>query len=512
MEETIKSNKGNVKYEHNGFLYVFHKFNKDGDIKFWRCEFCNTNDFTCKGRLHTDLQGNVLRQVGEHNCPSGAENIGAKRIITTIKKRAIETMETPAILRANTLQNVPTPILAQVPNKQAVKKIIKRARTEIEAPVAVPLNLEDLQIPQHYQIYMRTEAVGEQFLLADSGVYIEGGRQHRILVFGRESYGAWSREMKEIFVDGTFSIAPNFFSQIYAILARFTILISFISFFYFKNRRHNWVLPVLYCLLSNKSQATYERMWVLIRNFWPDFEPNSISMDYEAAAINSIRAIFPMCEIRGCLYHLTHNLKKKLAEEGLTQRYRTDAEFAVMCRMITAVAFLPIQDISIGVMALDSGFMPHELDPIIDWFVINYTGRLRINGTRTEARFPPDIWSVYHRTLDGDSRTNNFAESSHRRLQQAFSCCHPSIWKFIDTLKREQKSRDADMAKCISGEEPPKKARRYREADARILNIVGNYIPINQGNPFQLDPNQHFHFQPIIDFLRGIAYNYQMDQ
>uniref|UniRef100_A0A914LRY3 MULE transposase domain-containing protein n=1 Tax=Meloidogyne incognita TaxID=6306 RepID=A0A914LRY3_MELIC len=330
MEETIKTKRGNVKYEHNGFLYVFHKFNKDGDIKFWRCEFCNTNDFNCKGRIHTDLQGNVLRQVGEHNCPSGAENIGKQRVITTLKKRAVATMEPPVVLRAQILENVATPILAQVPNKQAIKKIIKRARKQADAPLALPLNLTELHIPQNYQIYMRTEEDGEQFLLADSGVYNEGGREQRILVFGRESYGLWSREMKEVFADGTFSIAPGLFSQIYVILSR----------------RRNWVFPVLYCLLSDKSQATYERMWTLITNMWPNFEPTSISLDYEAAAINSIRVFFPVCEIRGCLYHLTHNLKRKLAEEGLTQRYRADADFSVLCRMITAVAFLPIQDIS----------------------------------------------------------------------------------------------------------------------------------------------------------------------
>ena len=51
------------------------------------------------------------------------------------------------------------------------------------------------------------------------------------------------------------------------------------------------------------------------------------------------------------------------------------------------------------------------------------------------------------------------------------------------------------MAKYIVGEEPPQKSRRYREADARILNIVGNYNPINQGNPYQINPNQRFHFQ-----------------
>ncbi|KAL7073059.1 hypothetical protein ACQ4LE_008166 [Meloidogyne hapla] len=495
MENIIESKRGRQKIEHNGFLFLFHKYNKDEDLKFWRCEFFNSKDFMCKARLHTDLEGNILHHLNEHTCPSGAENIGAKRVVTALKRRAKETQEPPAVLRGNTLQNVPTPILAQVPNKQAIKKIIKRARIEVEAPPAAPLSLELLQLPHNYQIYKRTEEQEEQFLLADSGIYFEGGRQQRILVFGRASYGTWAHEMKEIFADGTFSLAPPLFSQLYVILSR----------------KRNWVFPVLYCLLSDKSQSTYERMWALIVNLWHDFEPQSVSVDYETAAINSILITFPMCEIRGCLFHLIQNMKKKLAVEGLTQRYRSDAEFAVQCRMITAVAFLPIEDISLAIMSFDAGYMQQELDPIIDWFVINYTGRMRMNGTRTEARFPPTIWNVYQRTLDGDQRTNNIAESSHRRLQHAFSCCHPS-WKFIDTLRCEQKSRDADMAKCIAGEEPPKKAKRYREADARIMNLVENYHPINQGNPYQINPNQRFQFQSIIDFLRGIAYNYQMDQ
>jgi hypothetical protein len=104
-------------------FFVFHKYNKNMDAKFWRCEFFGSKDFKCKARIHTDVYGNVLCQLNEHNCPSGAENLGAKHVITTLKKCAIETMELPAVLRANTLQNVPTPILAKIPNKYAMKKV-----------------------------------------------------------------------------------------------------------------------------------------------------------------------------------------------------------------------------------------------------------------------------------------------------------------------------------------------------------------------------------------------------
>lgn len=60
-------------------------------------------------------------------------------------------------------------------------------------------------------------------------------------------------------------------------------------------------------------------MWNMIVDIWPEFAPQSISIDYETSSIKAIKNIFANCEIRGCLYHLTHNLKKKLAEAGLTQ-------------------------------------------------------------------------------------------------------------------------------------------------------------------------------------------------
>ena len=123
MDNSVESKRRSEKFEHDRFLYVFHMYSNDQDRKFWQCEFFGSKDFKCKDRLHNDLEGNVLRQLNEHNCPSGAENIGAKRVITALKRRAIITMEPPAVLRANTLQNVPTPILAKVPNKRAIEQV-----------------------------------------------------------------------------------------------------------------------------------------------------------------------------------------------------------------------------------------------------------------------------------------------------------------------------------------------------------------------------------------------------
>lgn len=128
------------------------------------------------------------------------------------------------------------------------------------------------------------------------------------------------------------------------------------------------------------------------------------------------------------------------------------------------------------------------------------------NGMRTEPLFRPEEWSVYQRTLDGEDRTNNFSEAGMRRLKNAFSCQHPTIWHFVDVIRREQKSADADFAKFIMGEDPPPKKKKYRETDRRILNLVTEYNPLNLANI-----DQPINTNRIIEYLTGISRNYQMN-
>lgn len=83
-------------------------------------------------------------------------------------------------------------------------------------------------------------------------------------------------------------------------------------------------------------------------------------------------------------------------------------------------------------------------------------------------------------------------------------------FSFIDVLRKRQKIVDADYAKFVQGSQPPKKQKKYREADARILNLVNQYVPINNDANF-FDINRRFNQHTIIEFLRGISRNYHMD-
>lgn len=125
-----------------------------------------------------------------------------------------------------------------------------------------------------------------------------------------------------------------------------------------------------------------------------------------------------------------------------------------------------------------------------------YLGRKKRNQERRGLPlFPPEMWSCYQRTIDGDARTNNNAEAAHRRLQSTFPFDHPTIWALIDALKKSYGTQDVTMEQCVAGSQPPKKRLKYRQVDDRLLNLVESY-----------DLKADF-----VEYLHGIALNIKME-
>ncbi|CAM1308478.1 Uncharacterised protein at_DN2091 [Pycnogonum litorale] len=108
------------------------------------------------------------------------------------------------------------------------------------------------------------------------------------------------------FCDGTFDSAPNDY-QLYTIhvIAAGTRTI-----------------PVVYCLAKNKNRTTYDRIFTYLKDRRNDLAPVSVMVDFEMAAIQSLRAAFPATEVKGCLFHFGQCLWRKIQKLGLQQWYR----------------------------------------------------------------------------------------------------------------------------------------------------------------------------------------------
>lgn len=468
--ETTETIRGKEKLCCDGYMFTFDKCSRDGAKKFWRCERKNLG---CLARIHTDAGNVFLNTLGRHSHDTDPASIQVRKINSDIKRRAAETTEAPVQVLNNALGNAGPATLGRMPNNDALRKCIQRKRREVAAVPTNPTDLSTLNIQDIYKVYEFSPGHTEQFLLHDSGM----DDPERILIFGRESNIQWSPLMKSIFMDGTFRQAPFLFNQIYVILAN----------------RGGFIIPIFYALLPNKTRRTYDKLFTGIKDIWPDFSPETISVDFEQAAISSAVAAFPRCSIHGCFFHLVKNLKKKLGDMNMIRNYNNDAEFALAARCIAALAFVPIGRLGDAVEELED-HLPTELVPLLNWFEDVYVGRPNRNGGRRRATFAAEIWNLYDRVINDQNRTNNLAEAAHRKLQTELRMDHPSIWRLIDGLKIIQRNRDAMYERFLQGECPPRKRKKYLLADERIKNIVCT-----------------FHNRTIYEFLRGLAHNFLMD-
>ncbi|CAF1098713.1 unnamed protein product [Adineta steineri] len=90
----------------------------------------------------------------------------------------------------------------------------------------------------------------------------------------------------DIIIPLNYQVAPTLFEQMYAVHGSI----------------HGKKLPLLYSLLPNKDQKTYEDLFGIVAQH-AQRKPNYITIDFEKAAENAFNVIYPQCKILGCFFH-----------------------------------------------------------------------------------------------------------------------------------------------------------------------------------------------------------------
>ena len=134
--------------------------------------------------------------------------------------------------------------------------------------------------------------------------------------------------------------------------------------------------------------------------------------------------------------------------------------------MVPSLAYAPPERLDEFVLVVEKN-INDDLLPLLKWFEKNYIGERHgigqsrnilstiflsvksnnlfssfitssIGRQRLQPLFPIPSWNLFHRVLDGDDQTNNYAEAAHLSLSKHFSSDHPKIWKFLDGLQKIQ--------------------------------------------------------------------------
>lgn len=448
-------------------VYTLCKMTKCEKFGIWVCE----KRPKCKGRVWTDgALGEVIKVVTEHNHAAKAARPQAIRVINEMKERAKSTQENPQQIVASTVQQVHANILAILPRKDSLKRTIRGVRNQNGVP-ALPLNIVDLVIPDEYkQIIVNDKA--QQFLFYDSENELLQGR---MLIFSTRQNLQLLSQSKDWYADGTFKTSPPLFQQLYTIHVV----------------KLNAVIPVIYALLPNKTRATYVKMLQEVKNMQPGLHPATVMTDFEQASMQAFDIEFPGIQKSGCYFHLCQNVWKRVQSLGLKQRYQQDHEFALFVRMIPAVAFIPTANVIEGFEDLvEHDNFPQDAVAIANYFEDTYIGRRQRRG-RQEPSFPIELWNVHFRTLQRQDRTNNAVEGWHRGFQATCGTIFPNIYRFIDALKRQQGLHNLEITQLIAGNPGNTKNKKYAIIAARLQNITADFAN-----------------RDIIDYLRGIAYNF----
>ncbi|XP_060872634.1 uncharacterized protein LOC132946603 [Metopolophium dirhodum] len=184
-------------------------------------------------------------------------------------------------------------------------------------------------------------------------------------------------------------------------------------------------------------------------------------LDFELSTINEIKKVFPNTSLHGCFFHYSQALWRHIQDSGFAIKYREESNFALNIKKLNALSFVPPHlAINAYEAILETEFYIENetlLSDFLGYFESTWIGKLCRNKKRRNPRFPIELWNCYNLVKYDIPKTNNSVEGWHNSFNSTLNALHPSIWKFIEALKKEEKLNRLKMHKLLAGTEPRQK-------------------------------------------------------
>ena len=147
----------------------------------------------------------------------------------------------------------------------------------------------------------------------------------------------------------------------------------------------------------------------------------------------------------------------------------------LFCGMLDGLAFLLEDEVEEGMDYLRN-IIPDGLESLLEYFDSTYVSGTyrriqppqRPDGTlpplrmrRKPPTFPPSIWNVHNITIEGGSRTNNICEGWNNGFSKLVGHSHPTIWRAIDSIRKDQAQVATAMLQDDQGIPPLKRVGQH---------------------------------------------------
>lgn len=157
------------------------------------------NDFVVKTSVHS-------------HAPDATE-VEVKNILAEMREEArCSTHRTREIVANSCGKAHGSAVQMALPKISAMSRTIRRVRNKQNVAPVTPHTVAELVLSGAY----RTTSKGENFVLYDSGATGDNNNR-RIIIFATQENVEFLQQCPEWFMDGTFSICPPLFQQIYTI-------------------------------------------------------------------------------------------------------------------------------------------------------------------------------------------------------------------------------------------------------------------------------------------------------
>lgn len=169
-------------------------------------------------------------------------------------------------------------------------------------------------------------------------------------------------------------------------------------------------MPLVYVLTTDKDEETYRGVIFTLKQIQPALNPTDVTLDFEKAVMNVIAESFPNAEIHGCNFHLCQNVWRHVQEVGLQTIYASDDEFAQNIKMLTALAYVPVDRVIEAFDELmgtdffsENSTSPHcnAIQQLTTYFQNTYVYRITRTRQLDAPLYKPEVWNVFDATLLG---------------------------------------------------------------------------------------------------------------
>ena len=460
-----KSQKGKPKIAHLGYSYRMSNVNLT--TQNWRCSIAK-----CKGSLSTPInyEGNNVAAIvcRPHNHAPEPETVEAAVAKHHLKETAVSTQLAPRRIISETEFGMSDGGLSRLGKRKALSQTVHRARRRYLGQgreVALPRSRR-FEVPEKYRTV--TEGGREvNFLLYDSltneveDEEEDEEEENRFLIFASETMILWLRQSNEWMIDATFKIVPRLFFQVLIVHGIY----------------HGHVLPCAYVIMPNKTEASYAHVFAVLRDaIGEEVVPNIVVTDFEMALQKADLSSWPGTSVQGCFFHFCQGIWRKTQELGLARSYVTNEEVRNSVKRLSALAFLPVNEVGGSFDNLLASVLEGDgrqgLAQLYSYFENTFVGRKPARGPRTRPRFAIPMWNVRRRTEEGIPRTNNRLEGFHRGIQSMFDGPHPSMWKFLAGLQREQVLQYTNFIQISTGNDVTVEGRKYEQVNRRLRTLI----------------------------------------